>query len=682
MAVKRVLLIGAGKDGTACLCWLKKYNKWETAAVIDKNFDAPGIELAKSFHIPVDNHWQQWIGREIDIIIDATRDVQERAVLNRNKNNSTIIIPAELISNMTGFLNEQNHELKEVQKLAYNQRLIFEHMQEGVIVIDNNEMITYINRRGEEILGTNQQVALGVPLRQVVSQLKLPQVLRSRKKEINQKLTLESGRQYISDLVPIMDDKNHLKGAFAILRDLTEVIHLAEEVTSLKEAEKVLESILHFSNEAISVVNEQGIKMMVNSAYTRLTGLSESEIIGNPTPADIADEKSVYMKVLQTRKPIRGARMRVGRFNKEVLVNVAPLIVSGKLKGSVGVLHDTTALTALSTELNRTKQIVRSLETNYTFQDIIGSSNEMKLAVEQAKVSARTASIVLLRGEYGTGKEIFAKAVHNESDRRNHKFIRVNCAVVEKSKLELDLFGGSGEDEKVSLFEQANNGTVFLEEIGELSLFMQKKLFAVIQNQEISRIGSSKKIPINVRVITSTNVNLEKAIVTGNFQEDLYYFLNRFTVYIPALRERKKDIKELTERILNKISQEYGKTVKSLHETALEYLLKYDWPGNLRELENVLRQAVISMENREEIIMLKHLPSLQLSATPSKPNSIRSDNEFDKLSLQAAVEQMEKHMILNVLENTNWNKVQTAEKLDISIRNLYYKMKKYNLMKA
>ena len=342
--------------------------------------------------------------------------------------------------------------------------------------------------------------------------------------ETNQEILLNNGFKIIATRIPIFDEQNHLYGALAVFKDITEAFRLAEEITGLKEVETKLQAIFHCSNEAISVVDENGRGIMINPAYTRITGLSDEIVIGKPATTDISEGESVHLKVLQTRQPVRGISMKVGPHKKEVIVNGAPIIVDGKLKGSVAVIHDVSELQALSRELHKARQLIRTLEAKYTFEDIIGTSEEMKLAVEQAKLAAKTPATILLRGESGTGKEMFAHAIHHGSDRQYNKFIRVNCAALSESLLESELFGyeegafsGAKKGGKRGLFEEAQNGSIFLDEIGELTVNTQVKLLRVLQESEITRVGGTKPISLNVRVIVATNVNLEKGIVQRLF---------------------------------------------------------------------------------------------------------------------------------------------------------------------
>lgn len=450
---------------------------------------------------------------------------------------------------------------------------------------------------------------------------------------------------------------------------------------------KMLEAIIQSSDEAISVVDEHGTGIIINPAYTRLTGLTREQVVGKPATADISEGESMHFKVLQTRKPVRGVRMKVGPNGRDVLVNVAPIIVDGILKGSVGVIRDVSEIQALTEELHKARQIIRTLEAKYTFEDIIGSSDEMHFAVEQAKLGAKTPATVLLRGESGTGKELFAHAIHNASNRKYNKFIRVNCAAIAVSLLESELFGyeegafsGAKRGGKRGLFEEANNGSIFLDEIGELSTETQAKLLRVLQENEIVRVGGTKPIPINVRVIAATNVNLEKGMAEGRIREDLYYRINKLPIQIPPLRDRKEDIPLLCYHLLKKINQDYGRNVEGLTDAALEYLSSYEWPGNVRELENILGRAIINMNFNEVIVDVHHIPHLETKMIYKKesiaPIAISLENSR---TLTEMIEEFEAKVIYSELNKNKGNKTKTAKDLGISLRNLYYKIEKHKI---
>ncbi len=684
--MKRVLIVGAGNGGTSLLKILHAVNRMEIRGVIDRNRNAKGLKIAQQLNVPIGYDWEKWLHdhEEVDIIVEATGDEKVLEALLKARGSKTIVIPGSVAYIISELFDEKEALLSKLKLQTYNQELILNNIKDGMIVVDKDGVVKFVNKSAEKIVGVNKSDFIGNPVREIISDSRLPIILRNRRKEVNQKLFLENGKKVITTRIPIINANGELVGAFAVFKDITEVVNLAEENTDLKEIKTMLEAIIYSSEEAISVVDESGIGMMINPAYTRITGLTEKEIVGQPAATDISEGESMHMKVLQTRRPVRGVRMKVGPSKKDVIVNVAPIIVDGKIKGSVGILHDVSEIKTLTSELKRARQIIRNLEAKYTFDDIIASSSEMKLALEQAKVGARTPATVLLRGESGTGKELFAHAIHNESDRKHKKFIRVNCAAIAESILESELFGyeegafsGAKQGGKKGLFEEANFGSIFLDEIGELSLGMQAKLLRVLQENEIIRVGGTNPITIDVRVIAATNVNLEKAIMNKSFREDLYYRLNRLPIFIPSLSERLDDIPDLIQHIIHKINQDYGRNVSSIADDALQALYTYDWPGNVRELENVIGRAMIYMDMNEEMIQKHHLSDLHPKI---KAKQGQAFNKFNKdETLQHAMENFEKAYIVATYEQNNFNKTRTAKQLNISIRNLYYKMEKYQI---
>ena len=685
--MKRVLIVGAGKGGTALLKLLNETDRMKIVAVTDINKDAEGLGLAEAIHIPTGAHWQDFIHKDIDIVIEATGDDGVFEEIRARRNQKTVVIPGSVAYITSELLEEKEALVQELKRQTENQHLILNSIHDGMIVIAPDAKVSFVNRSAEQILGMDKKSIIGRSIQGVIPASRLPQLLKSREKEVNQKLILENGKKVITTRIPMIGAGGKVIGAYAVFQDITEVVDLAEEITDLKEVKTMLEAIIQSSDEAISVVDENGSGLMVNPAYSRITGLSEDEIVGKPATVDIYEGESMHMKVLKTRRPVRGVRMKVGPHKKDVLVNVAPVIVDGKLKGSVGVLHDVTEIQSLTSELRRARQIIRSLEAKYTFDDIIGNSSEMTLALEQAKVGARTPATVLLRGESGTGKELFAHAIHNESERRHNKFIRVNCASIAESLLESELFGyedgafsGAKRGGKKGLFEEANSGSIFLDEIGELTLPMQAKLLRVLQEKEILRVGGTKPVHIDVRVIAATNMNLEKAIMNKSFREDLYYRLNRLPIYIPPLRERIEDLKLLAEHLIQKLNEDYGRHVTSIDKQAFQQLTAYHWPGNVRELENIIGRAMIYMDHLEDVILPKHIPNLT-KETSTASGSNTSGNQWLGETLQQAVDEYEKRLLADAFRAHDFNKTQTAKALGISIRNFYYKLDKYNLDK-
>ncbi|SHM03269.1 PAS domain S-box-containing protein [Caldanaerovirga acetigignens] len=560
---------------------------------------------------------------------------------------------------------------------------IVNSIHDGIIAIDPNERIIILNRSAQKILKIEGEKALGEKVREVVPNTRLPVVLRTGTPELNQLQELED-TTIVTNRMPVFDSSGRIIGAVAVFRDITEVKHLAEEVTNLRELHGLLEAIINSTQDAISVVDAQGKGILVNKAYTRIVGLTKEDVIGKPATVDIAEGESVHYQVLKTGKPIKGVPMKVGPNKREVIVHAAPIIVEGRLKGSVAVIHDVSEIKKLTEELEYVKRRMRHLEAKYTFDDILGESRAIKEAIEAAKNAAKTNATVLLRGESGTGKELFAHAIHNSSERRHNQFIRVNCSALTDSLLGSELFGyadgaftGAKRGGRKGLFEEANGGTIFLDEIGEIGLNHQAMLLRVLNEKEIIRVGESKPIPVDVRVIAATNINLEKAVEEGRFRKDLYYRLNVVPIYIPPLRERKTDIPILAEHFIRKYNQEYGRAVEAIDKEALNVLMECDWPGNIRELENVISRAIINMEFGESVIEKRHLPRFYFQQKRNY-SSASGSGGFSK-PLKEIIEEAEKEAIKEALEKTGGNRNEAARILGISVRNLFYKLKKYDL---
>jgi PAS domain S-box-containing protein len=681
------MIVGAGKGGTSILKILKETAVLDVKLVVDHNPNAPGLKFAKQEGIQTGSDWRTLLSDEIDIIIEVTGKHEVFEELRDARSKNTVLIPGSVAFLISKLMEEKEELIDTLRNETYKHDLILNSTDDGMIVVNIKGEIIFYNKSAEKIVGYKSKNAIGKHITDIIPNTELIRVIESRRVEVNRELVLMNGLKIITTRIPMVDESGRLFGAFAVFKDITEVMNLAEEVTNLKEIQTMLQAIIQSSDDAISVVDDIGRGILINRAYSRITGLKEEEVIGKPATADISEGDSMHMKVLQTRRAVRGVAMRVGPNKKEVVVNVAPIIVDGKLKGSVGVIHDMSEIQSLNRELTRARQIIRTLEAKYSFEDIIGTSEEMTLAIEQAKLGAKTPATVLLRGESGTGKELFAHAIHNASDRKFNKFIRVNCAAISESLLESELFGyeegafsGAKRGGKRGFFEEANNGSIFLDEIGELPAGTQAKLLRVLQEQEIVRVGGTKPVPINVRIIAATNVNLEKGMANKSFREDLYYRLNRMPIQIPPLRKRIQEIPLLCERLLQKINRDYGRNVEGVTEIALSQLMTYDWPGNVRELENILGRAIIFMHYHETMVDIHHLPELKNSKPLVKKTDKQDIQVFElNQTLSALVENYESKVISQTLFRFNGNKTLTAKALGLSLRNLYYKLEKYGL---
>ena len=647
-------------------------------AVIDTNEKAPGILRAKHLGIAYGSDWKSYLKPNLHIIFDVTGDKAVFDDLLAARPAHTVLIPGSVATLLVRLLEENNTYIKRIRAEVHKQRMIFDSVEEGMIGIDEEAKVDFFNKRAVEMTGVSIENAIGKQITDVIPMTRLPEVFETGKPELNQELMLKNGLEIVTSRLPLFDDKGRKVGAFAVFKDMTEVLKIAEEITDLKKVQTMLEAIIHSSDDAISVVDEKGYGILVNPAYTRITGLTEDEVIGKPATADIREGESIHMKVLETKKAVRGVNMIVGENKNEVIVNVAPIIVENEVKGSVGVIHDITEMRNLMNELDRARTIIRELESTYTFDDIYGESTNIQLSIEQARLATQNDFSVLLRGEPGTGKELFANAIHSEGNRKFNKFIRVNCSAIHPATLETVLFGQNdgAKNVKDGLFIEADKGTLFLDEIAELPLVIQEKLLHYLRTGMIIPAGSKEPVQVSVRLVTATSQNLEKAIHKRMFLEELYYVLNRISIQIPPLRTRKEDIPSIVSHLLVKLNEEFGMQVDEMTADALDLLKQYDWPGNIRELENVLNRAMIYMKPSEVILGVEDIKKSLFSTNRKQELSILSD----KNTLASMMDDHERSILEKVLLESEGNRSTAANRLGISLRSLYYKLEKFNLV--
>jgi DNA-binding NtrC family response regulator len=327
------------------------------------------------------------------------------------------------------------------------------------------------------------------------------------------------------------------------------------------------------------------------------------------------------------------------------------------------------------------KYLRKEIDRSFGFGNILGKSKAMENIFKMVRQIADSRSTVLIMGESGTGKELISRAIHYSGNRKNYPFVTINCAAIPETLIESELFGHergaftNAIEKKLGRFEIAQRGTLFLDEIGELSLSTQAKILRFLEEKEFNRVGGSKTIKVDVRLITATNRDLEHLLKKGDFREDLYYRINVVPIVMPPLRDRKDDIPLLTEHFITKFNAENNKNVKGVTPEALELMMNYDWPGNVRELENLI----------ERVMALTSLDYIQHTELPfslvniPKVNGLRGSVLNGKVSFTQAEEEFEKGMILDALKRTNYVQSHAADLLGISRRILKYKMEKFGI---
>lgn len=437
-------------------------------------------------------------------------------------------------------------------------------------------------------------------------------------------------------------------------------------------------SILDAIEDGVLVANESAVVQYVNPAYTRITGVTKDQIVGRPLRE--VRPGAILPDVIQTGKSLSGIFRREGSI--EYVSDMAPIMVTGKIVGGVSIAKDITEVKRLALELkkyaNRTDQLQSMIhyayKARYCFSDIVGDSEAIQNALRLSAKIARGESDILISGESGTGKEMFAQSIHNASRRSSLPFIPVSCATLTPSLIDSELFGyeegaftGAKKGGKVGLFEIADCGTIFLDEISELPLELQSKLLRTLQERTIRRVGKTAETSVDVRVIAATNRDLPFMVKEGQFREDLFYRLDVVNIALPPLRDRAGDVRKLADHLLRKIAARMKRPLK-FSADVYELFAHYGWPGNVRELLHVTEFAANMSE--EDVIRPHDLPKV-----------LRHDALNDKTqgnTLAEIIRNVERGVLEEKLKHygvTLSAKKRLARDLGISLASLYSKMK-------
>ncbi|MGB9920042.1 MAG: sigma-54 interaction domain-containing protein [Moorellales bacterium] len=440
--------------------------------------------------------------------------------------------------------------------------------------------------------------------------------------------------------------------------------------------ESLAAAVLDSSPEGILVADAQGTIVYANQAYTRIHRRDGRERVG--TNIFVTNPHGALAEALRTGRPVFGKLHRPPSSEVQVLAHAFPVYREGRLLGAVVFFQEVSWALEILDQLKRAQETLAVLSSKieeigrapHTFASIIGQNPRFCQAVEMARKAAATDATVLLRGESGTGKDLFAGAIHNASRRAKYPFVQVNCAAIPETLLESEFFGyekgafTGATQRKLGTFELADRGTLFLDEIGDMDLRLQAKLLQVLQSGEFRRIGGTTAIKVDVRVIAATNRNLEELMDKGLFREDLYFRLNVVEITLPPLRDRKEDIPLLIEYLLPRIGRKIGKRVAGISQEALEMLRQYCWPGNVRELENVLERALVMAEEGKPIQPEHILPS-RLRAVAGE--EILPLSELEEMMIRRA---------LSRFGTSVRGKKEAARALGISLSTLYEKLRR------
>ncbi|MFZ7944863.1 sigma-54 interaction domain-containing protein [Neobacillus sp. 19] len=536
--------------------------------------------------------------------------------------------------------------------------LIESKEQQGYTYIASNEEITSLKKEYTEYL-ENEKIQISF-------------LLDKQSSTINPN-HMNLGPIWMKGLISVPWNKHvhFIKPAFTsiipLLQAACSLVSLTEEI--IKERFQV-EAIVNSTHDGVVAVDKIGNIILANKHAKTILGFEE-----NPKGRNITEfiPQSDMIRVLETGKIERDDIALVG--GRQIVINRSPVIVKGKIVGAVSNFKEITDIQKVELLL-RKKLHQNGLEAKYRLSDIVGETQVIMETKELARKFAETESTVLITGESGTGKELFAQGIHSASHRSLGPFVAVNCAAFPENLLESEMFGyekgtftGALKDGKPGLFELAHGGTLFLDEIGELPLRIQALLLRVLQEKTIRRVGGERIIPVDVRIITATNRNLEEEVEEKQFRSDLYYRLNVLALELPPLRGRLTDIPKLVDSFLDEFNEKRKNKIKAVEKELISLFQMHDWPGNIRELRNTIERMVVLEEGN----------SLRLHGAKFLLEKLRRRKILGDVPNQPSIKNKEKELILTTLEKFAYNKKLAAESLGIDRSTLWRKMKEYNL---
>jgi len=496
---------------------------------------------------------------------------------------------------------------------------ILDSVNNGIIAIDNSGVIRLYNQAAENMTKLPKSYAIGQHMSTIHCLQGLLDVLADgiSRKEI--KLTYTQGnRTYLTNQSPIYEN-GQMVGAVAIFQDVSELEFISEQLDSVKQLNKKQEMIIESSYDGIIITDAHGLIQRANQAHERIIGIPSDQIQGQTM--DYLIEKGIYEHSIVEAVLAAGEPVTVIERDQFLITGSPVQNLDGEIENVVINIRDLTELNELREQLQQTKEISERYQDELTElrgrllnqEGLIFNSAKMRELLQTAIRLARVDTTVLILGESGVGKEVFAKTIHNNSKRKDGPFITVNCGAIPENLLESEMFGyergaftGANREGKAGMFELANNGTLFLDEIGDLPMSFQVKLLRALQEREVLRVGGSKPKPVNVRILAATNRNIEAMVKAGQFREDLYFRINVVPLYICPLRERQEDLIPLAIAFKQKYEQKYD-LHKKISPQAYDALLRYYWPGNVRELDNLMERLMVT--TTEDEISVDQLPA-------------------------------------------------------------------------
>lgn len=576
-------------------------------------------------------------------------------------------------------------EFKQIFDAAYN----------GIVVINSEGKILIYNKAAGKTLKVGPEQVVGQFIGEAISKevwADMQQILQTGVPQIGKKIPLE-GSTIIANRMPISLD-GKIAGVMSIFQDISEYERIVTELETYKRINKELDAIIESSYDGLYITDGHANTLRVNKAYERISGLKREDLIGQ-NMKDLVKKgfinQSVSLEVLKLREPVTIMQDISGaKGKKKVIVTGNPIFdrEGGETILVVTNVRDITELEDLREELEHRK----NLSERYLYEltelrldlfskdDFVDRSEKMKNIVRMAVKVAQVDTTILITGESGVGKGKLAKLIHQASRRKDNPFIKINCGAIPETLIESELFGyekgaftGAKREGKAGLFEIAHTGTIFLDEIGELPLHLQVKLLGILEDKQLIRVGGTKSKRVDVRVITASNSDLKKLVEEKRFRNDLFFRLEVIPIHIPPLRERKEDILPLIQLFLNRFNSSYG-IKKKISADAIDCLLNYYYPGNIRELENIVERLVVV--GQEELITIQDIPKSILEKQSSFNESLSIPTQNNKLT--SVVGSFEAQLICDVFKKYG-NTYKAARALGVNQSTIVRKMKKYKI---
>jgi len=659
-------------------------SKLDTLPVVNENFILVGVLPRRRIYrallegVTLDEACDGYIIRSPVVVNSDLSYDQISFIVRVNKSRVGTVPVVERDGKLVGMLGKLEY-LRMSLTLATKTIALLESIlggiHSGIITVDELGHILMINHTAEEMFGLHYPEIRGLYLEEVLPQIPFVPELRLGIKSVVRSTPV------IYNQVPIIEN-NHCSGVNYVFLDISDMEQMAQELEIVKNLQTTLNAVINAGSDGVFVVDTTGSLQFVNEVGAQLLDTTPDQMVGKPLVDYIPETR--LDEVARSGVPeVDVCRIK----GKSCISSRVPIRKDGKPVGAVGIVYrgDNMVTGEIARKWLSLQQQVKYYREQLerqggsdqsNFDMIITVNEEFAHIKKEAQRVARSSSTVLLTGESGVGKDMFARAIHAASPRRRRPFVKVNCAAIPETLLESELFGyapgsftGALKNGKPGYFEQAHEGTIFLDEIGEMPLSIQAKILQVIQEKQFVRVGGTKTQKVDVRIIAATNRNLREAMARGEFREDLYYRLNVIEFSLPSLRARPEDIIPLAEAFIQKYNAILGTQVTGITSKAQEALKQYSWPGNIRELENAIERAANYVWEGD--IDIEHLPKhiLLQSGKASAEKSTYKD----------MLKEVDKEIILETLQKTNGNKSAAARMLKLSRSAFYEKLIKYGL---